>query len=83
MQLERDELHKNFVKGILEVQQKTGIKNMLLQKRVETLNNIAEHREIVIAELNATMQEPPARSNQKLEVRQLSLMPLNKIYCKI
>lgn len=71
MQLERDELHKNFVQGILEVQQKTGIKNMLLQKRVETLNNIAEHREIVIAELNATMQEPPVRSNQKLEVRQL------------
>lgn len=52
----------------MEVQQKTGVKNMLLQKRIETLSHIAEHREIVIAELNATLQHPPLRTNQKLEV---------------
>lgn len=45
---------------------------MLLQKRIQTLSQVAEHREIVIAELNATLQEPPVRSNQKLEVGQKS-----------
>lgn len=67
-QAERDELHKKFVRGILEVQEKTGVKNMLLQKRIQTLSQVAEHREIVIAELNATLKEPPLRTNQKLEV---------------
>ncbi|CAH1164040.1 unnamed protein product [Phaedon cochleariae] len=67
LQRERNELHNRFVKAILEVQQKTGVKNMLLQKRIQTLGQVAEHREIIIGELNATLKEPPARSNSKLE----------------
>ncbi|XP_018574466.1 growth arrest-specific protein 8 [Anoplophora glabripennis] len=67
LQEERDELHDKFVKAILEVQQKTGVKNILLQKRIETLSNVAEHREAIIGELTAAAQKPPAKSNQKLE----------------
>lgn len=48
---------------------------MLLQKRIQTLSQVAEHREIVIAELNATLQVPPLRSNQKLEVTQFIFLP--------
>ncbi|XP_023016938.2 growth arrest specific protein 8 [Leptinotarsa decemlineata] len=67
LQRERDELHNRFVKAVLEVQQKTGVKNMLLQKRIQTLSQVAEHREIIIGELNASLQHPPLRTNQKLE----------------
>ncbi|KAG5897821.1 hypothetical protein JTB14_011821 [Gonioctena quinquepunctata] len=66
LQLERNELHSRFVKAVLEVQQKTGVKNMLLQKRLQTVSQVAEHRDIIIGELNAALQQPPARSNQKL-----------------
>lgn len=47
---------------------------MLLQKRIQTLSQIAEHREIVIAELNAAAQVPPMRTNQKLEVSAINIL---------
>ncbi|KAF2883120.1 hypothetical protein ILUMI_23061 [Ignelater luminosus] len=67
LQAERDELHKKFVTTILEVQQKTSLKNALLQKRIQTLNDMAEYREAVIGELTAASEIPPQRVNKKLE----------------
>ncbi|XP_050501315.1 dynein regulatory complex subunit 4 [Diabrotica virgifera virgifera] len=67
LQKERDELHNRFVQAVLEVQQKTSVKNLLLNKRISTLTQVAEHREIVIAELQAATKTPPQRTNQKLE----------------
>ncbi|XP_056635506.1 dynein regulatory complex subunit 4 [Diorhabda sublineata] len=67
LEKERDELNNRFVQAVLEVQQKTSVKNLLLNKRIQTLSQVAEHREIVIAELQAVAKTPPLRSNQKLE----------------
>ncbi|XP_019872971.2 dynein regulatory complex subunit 4 [Aethina tumida] len=65
LQAEKEELHNRFVTAILEVQQKTGMKNVLLQKRVNTLANLCEQREVVIGDLAvATKQQP---TNKKLE----------------
>ncbi|ENN74888.1 hypothetical protein YQE_08467, partial [Dendroctonus ponderosae] len=67
LQEERDELHDRFVKAILEVQQKTGVKNILLQKRIQTLSQITEHRDVVIGELTSVMRQSPDRTNKNLE----------------
>lgn len=68
MQEERDELHDRFVEAILEVQQKTGVKNILLQKRIQTLSQITEHRDVVIGELTLALKQSPDQVNKKLEV---------------
>ncbi|KAF7276818.1 hypothetical protein GWI33_008966, partial [Rhynchophorus ferrugineus] len=67
LEKERDELHKRFVNAILEVQQKTGVKNVLLQKRIQTLSQMAEHKEVIIGELTAAMKQPPEKSNKQLD----------------
>jgi len=45
-QSERDELQSRFVSAILELQQKTGLKNALLEKKLEELYDLWEQREI-------------------------------------
>ncbi|RZC42859.1 growth arrest-specific protein 8 [Asbolus verrucosus] len=67
LQAEKDELSRRFVNAILEVQQKTGQKNILLQKRVQTLSDVAEYRDVIIGELRASVDGAQVRSNQKLE----------------
>ncbi|XP_066141629.1 dynein regulatory complex subunit 4-like isoform X2 [Euwallacea fornicatus] len=67
LQQERDELHDRFIKAILEVQQKAGVKNILLQKRIETLSQITEQRDVIIAELTSSLKETPDKTNKKLE----------------
>lgn len=70
LQAEKDELSRRFVNAILEVQQKTGQKNILLQKRVQILSESAELREVLIGELRYC-STPSAghtrRSNKKLD----------------
>lgn len=66
LEKERDELGQNFVHAVLEVQQKTGMKNALLQKRVQALNEIAEQKDLQIAEMTA-----PTQAGQKLQVAHL------------
>nr|XP_022910714.1 growth arrest-specific protein 8 [Onthophagus taurus] len=66
LQAEKDELHNRFVIGVLEVQQKTGLKNALLQKRIETLTNDAETKDAIIGELTTT-KKLPSGLNAKFE----------------
>lgn len=49
---------------MLEVQQKTGIKNALLQKRIAELTNSNEYQKAMVAELSGK----PDAKNEKLEV---------------
>ncbi|KAK9712535.1 Growth-arrest specific micro-tubule binding [Popillia japonica] len=63
---EKDELQSRFVRAVLEVQQKTGLKNALLQRRINTLNSLAENREAVIGELTAN-KKIPAGLNEKFD----------------
>ncbi|XP_066251473.1 dynein regulatory complex subunit 4-like [Euwallacea similis] len=67
LQQERDELHNRFITALLEVQQKAGVKNILLQKRIETLSQITEQRDVTIAELTLSLKETPDKTNKKLE----------------
>ena len=44
IQKERDDLYNKFVSSIYEVQQKSGLKNMLLEKKLETLSEALESK---------------------------------------
>ena len=44
VQRERDELYDRFVKAIHEVQQKSGLKNILLEKKLSTLADTLEKK---------------------------------------
>ncbi|GAB1869400.1 Dynein regulatory complex subunit 4 [Camponotus japonicus] len=69
-QSERDELHSRFVSAIFELQQKTGLKNVLLEKKLEKLSELLEQREAQISEVLAAAQLDPTavvNANKKLE----------------
>ena len=44
IQKERDDLYSKFVKAIHEVQQKTGFKNLLLEKKLTALADTLEKK---------------------------------------
>ncbi|XP_074095750.1 growth arrest specific protein 8 [Cotesia typhae] len=69
-QKERDELHSRFVSSILELQQKTGLKNVLLEKKLDKLSEVLEQREAQIGEVLAAAQLDPSTTgliSQKFE----------------
>ncbi|KAI8929793.1 growth arrest-specific protein 8 [Entophlyctis helioformis] len=64
VQKERDELYENFVDRIISVQQKTGFKNIILEKKVESLKENLEKKELQVNEiLKATNLDPTALAN--------------------
>ncbi|XP_050778250.1 dynein regulatory complex subunit 4 isoform X1 [Gopherus flavomarginatus] len=61
VQAERDELYQKFTKAIHEVQQKTGFKNLLLERKLNALSNILEKKEVQLNEvLSASNLDPSA-----------------------
>ena len=69
-QAERDELYKKFVKAIHEVQQKSGFKNLLLEKKLTALADSLEKKEAQLNEvLSASNLDPTALTvvTRKLE----------------
>ena len=67
---ERDELYKKFVKAIQEIQQKSGLKNLLLEKKLATLADSLEKKEAQLNEVLAASNLDPtalAAVTQKLE----------------
>lgn len=67
---ERDDLYSNFVKAIHEVQQKSGFKNLLLEKKLKALVDTLEKKEAQLNEvLAASNLDPTALSavTRKLE----------------
>lgn len=72
MKKERDELHCRFVSAILETQQKTGLRNTLLEKKLSALNEVLEQREAQMAEVMVAARLDPVAMeavNKKLEVK--------------
>ncbi|XP_074056764.1 dynein regulatory complex subunit 4 isoform X2 [Macrotis lagotis] len=70
VQKERDDLYAKFEKAIQEVQQKTGFKNLLLERKLLTLSNMMERKEVQLNEiLSASNLDPEALSvvSRKLE----------------
>ncbi|KAG5837230.1 dynein regulatory complex subunit 4-like [Anguilla anguilla] len=61
VQEERDELYQKFTKAILEVQQKSGFKNLLLEKKLSTLTETLEKKDAQLNEvLSASNLDPSA-----------------------
>ncbi|XP_060644046.2 dynein regulatory complex subunit 4 isoform X1 [Anolis sagrei] len=60
VQEERDELYRKFTKAINEVQQKTGFKNLLLERKLLGLANILEKKEVQLNEILAASNLDPA-----------------------
>ncbi|KAJ3122309.1 Dynein regulatory complex subunit 4 [Physocladia obscura] len=61
---ERNELYEGFVDRIIGVQQKSGFKNLILEKKVESLKETLEKKDLQLNEiLKATNLDPAALSN--------------------
>ena len=81
VQAERDELYQKFTKAINEVQQKTGFKNLLLERKLKGLLDVLEKKEVELSEVFAASNlEPAALSlvSHKLEVLYLHSALLSK-----
>ncbi|XP_056621939.1 dynein regulatory complex subunit 4 isoform X1 [Triplophysa dalaica] len=63
VQLERDELYTKFTKAILDVQQKTGFKNLLLERKLSALNDTLEKKEAHLSEVLAASNLDPTALN--------------------
>lgn len=72
IQKERDDLYNKFIKAINEVQQKSSLKNLLLEKKLSTLADSLEKKEAQLNEvLSASNLDPASLSvvTRKLEVK--------------
>ncbi|XP_066100297.1 dynein regulatory complex subunit 4 [Saccopteryx bilineata] len=70
VQRERDELYGKFTAAILEVQQKTGFKNLVLERKLQALSAAVEKKELQLNEvLGASNLDPAALTlvSRKLE----------------
>lgn len=79
VQQERDELLRRQTQSILDVQQRSGLKKILLQRKMEALSQTLEKKEAQLsAALSVCSVEPTARSNAalKLQVRGWRAAPL-------
>ncbi|XP_047702097.1 dynein regulatory complex subunit 4 isoform X3 [Prionailurus viverrinus] len=60
VQQERDELYRKFTAAILEVQQKVGFKNLVLERKLQALSAAVEKKEVQINEVLAASTLDPA-----------------------
>lgn len=54
IKMERDELEQNFMAAILEVQQKANLKQLVLEKKLESLQETLQTKEITIKQLTSS-----------------------------
>ncbi|KAM9227884.1 dynein regulatory complex subunit 4 [Leptosomus discolor] len=59
VQADRDELYQKFTKAINEVQQKTGFKNLLLERKLKGLLGVLEKTEVELGEVFAASNLDP------------------------
>ena len=60
VEAERDQLYSKFEASIYIVQQKTGVRNLLLEKKLSALGGVLEHKEAQLAEVMAASNLDPA-----------------------
>ncbi|XP_006902934.1 PREDICTED: growth arrest-specific protein 8-like [Elephantulus edwardii] len=59
VQQERDQLYQKFTAAIQEVQQKTGFRNLLLERKVQALSSVVEQKEAQLNEVLASSNMDP------------------------
>ncbi|NXD31939.1 DRC4 protein, partial [Spelaeornis formosus] len=60
VQAERDELYQKFTKAINEVQQRTGFKNLLLERKLQGLLDLLEQKEVELSKVLAASNLDPS-----------------------
>ena len=60
---ERDELYEKFESAVYQVQQKSGFKNLLLEKKLEAMNETLEKKDAQLSEVLAASNLDPAAMN--------------------
>ncbi|KAF6077567.1 growth arrest specific 8 [Phyllostomus discolor] len=60
VQRERDELYGKFTAAILDVQQKTGLRNLVLERKLQALSAAVEKKELQLNEVLAASNLDPA-----------------------
>ncbi|KAH7297949.1 hypothetical protein KP509_25G020400 [Ceratopteris richardii] len=56
---ERDDLHKQFEMGVFELQQKSNLKNLLIQRKVQVLEETLEKKDAQLGEVAALGNRDP------------------------
>lgn len=64
---ERDLMKEKFEEAILELQQRTGLKNVLLERKLATLEKESEKREAILGDILISSGLDPQKPNIKLE----------------
>mmetsp|Transcript_35535 Transcript_35535/g.78843 ORF Transcript_35535/g.78843 Transcript_35535/m.78843 type:complete len:471 (-) Transcript_35535:833-2245(-) len=94
VQTERDELYEKFESSIYDVQQKTGLKSMLLERRLEAMAEQLEMKEAQLAEvltaanldpstlqaINTRLQEVLENKNQIIKALQYDVAKVSKAH---
>lgn len=65
---ERDDLYSKFVSAINEVQQKSGLKNVLLEKKLASIHTNLEKKEAQLRRVLAGGQEAAGDVTQRVDV---------------
>lgn len=79
METERDQLYSKFEASIYSVQQKTGVRNLLLEKKLSALGGVLEHKEAQLAEVMAASNLDPATLAQLNTVSPLLLLVMSML----
>lgn len=66
MQLEKEKLKETLLQAVLELQQRTGVKNVLLQGRIDVLKRQIEQQQLLLS--NCICGVPEEQENKKLVV---------------
>ena len=68
MEKERDDLYSKFVNAINEVQQKTGLKNVLLEKKLASIHSSLEKKEEQLRRALAGRESAAGDVTQRVDV---------------
>ena len=74
VQKERDELYGKFEASIYDVQQKSGLKNLLLERKLSTLGEQLEKKEAQLGEVLAASNLDPGTLSQVRVLKSLKLV---------
>lgn len=84
VQLERNELYSDFVGKVTEVQQKTGLKNLVLEKKLDTLKSSLEKRELQLNQvLSANCEKNQKLVDQQFDQKQNQIRELQMELAKL
>ena len=91
---ERDDVYKRFQDSILEVQQKIGLKNLILEKKLETIQETLEAKDIqlhqvitaanlspeTLAQVSSSLEDVETAKNEQINLIQAELKKIREAH---